>query len=69
MEKGSILHQENPPIYQIDSIDKIYFYPKVIFFLSKIVQKIDYILVKVTNEDGLDTDQFPNDMLWPIHNH
>ncbi|WP_185861447.1 bifunctional histidinol-phosphatase/imidazoleglycerol-phosphate dehydratase HisB [Blattabacterium cuenoti] len=69
LDRDGTLIRENPPTYQIDSIDKINFYPKVIFFLSKIVQELDYDLVMITNQDGLGTDQFPDHIFWPIHNH
>ncbi|WP_341665914.1 bifunctional histidinol-phosphatase/imidazoleglycerol-phosphate dehydratase HisB [Blattabacterium cuenoti] len=69
LDRDGTLIQENPPTYQIDSIDKICFYPKVIFFLSKIVQELNYDLVMITNQDGLGTDQFPDKIFWPIHNH
>ncbi|WP_341652888.1 bifunctional histidinol-phosphatase/imidazoleglycerol-phosphate dehydratase HisB [Blattabacterium cuenoti] len=69
IDRDGTLIQENPPTYQIDSIDQIFFYPKVIFFLSKIVQELNYDLVMITNQDGLGTDQFPDKIFWPIHNH
>ncbi|WP_185867321.1 bifunctional histidinol-phosphatase/imidazoleglycerol-phosphate dehydratase HisB [Blattabacterium cuenoti] len=69
IDRDGTIIRENPPTYQIDSIDKINFYPKVIFFLSKIVQELNYDLVMITNQDGLGTDQFPDKVFWPIHNH
>ncbi|WP_185859492.1 bifunctional histidinol-phosphatase/imidazoleglycerol-phosphate dehydratase HisB [Blattabacterium cuenoti] len=69
IDRDGTIIRENPPTYQIDSIEKISFYPKVIFFLSKIVQELNYNLVMVTNQDGLGTDQFPEKKFWPIHNH
>ncbi|WP_341655143.1 bifunctional histidinol-phosphatase/imidazoleglycerol-phosphate dehydratase HisB [Blattabacterium cuenoti] len=69
LDRDGTIIQENPPTYQIDSIDKIRFYPKVIFFLSKIMQELNYDLVMITNQDGLGTDQFPDKIFWPIHNH
>ncbi|WP_185866190.1 bifunctional histidinol-phosphatase/imidazoleglycerol-phosphate dehydratase HisB [Blattabacterium cuenoti] len=69
IDRDGTIIRETPPTYQIDSIEKISFYPKVIFFLSKIVQELNYNLVMVTNQDGLGTDQFPEKIFWPIHNH
>ncbi|WP_185860998.1 bifunctional histidinol-phosphatase/imidazoleglycerol-phosphate dehydratase HisB [Blattabacterium cuenoti] len=69
IDRDGTIIQETPPTYQIDSIEKINFYPKVIFFLSKIVQEFDYDLVMISNQDGLGTDQFPDNIFWPIHNH
>jgi len=58
-----------PPIdYQLDSLDKLEFYPGVFQFLSRIVKELDYELVMVTNQDGLGTDSFPENTFWPAHN-
>ena len=58
-----------PPIdYQLDSLDKLEFYPGVFQGLSKIVAELDYELVMVTNQDGLGTSSFPEDTFWPAHN-
>ncbi|WP_185871260.1 bifunctional histidinol-phosphatase/imidazoleglycerol-phosphate dehydratase HisB [Blattabacterium cuenoti] len=70
IDRDGTIIQENPPNYQIDSIEKIIFYPRVIFFLSKIVQKLkNYDLVMVSNQDGLGTNKFPEKIFWPIQNH
>ncbi len=53
---------------QIDSFEKMIFYPKCIPYLSKIAQELDYELVMITNQDGLGTDSFPEDTFWPVHN-
>jgi imidazoleglycerol-phosphate dehydratase/histidinol-phosphatase len=53
---------------QIDAFDKMIFYPKCIPFLSKIAKELDYELVMITNQDGLGTDKFPEDVFWPVHN-
>lgn len=58
-----------PPIdYQLDSLEKLEFYPGVFRYLAKIVEELDYKLVMVTNQDGLGTDSFPEDTFWPAHN-
>ncbi len=58
-----------PPIdYQLDSLEKLEFYPKVFQYLSRIASELDYELVMVTNQDGLGTDSFPEDTFWPAHN-
>ncbi|WP_185877008.1 bifunctional histidinol-phosphatase/imidazoleglycerol-phosphate dehydratase HisB [Blattabacterium cuenoti] len=69
IDRDGTIIREIPPTYQIDTIEKIFFYPKVIFYLSKIVQELNYNLVMVTNQDGLGTDAFPEKKFWPIHNH
>ena len=57
-----------PKDKQIDSFDKLVFYPEVITYLRKISLEFDYELVLVTNQDGLGTNSFPEDTLWPTHN-
>ncbi|MBQ0118070.1 MAG: bifunctional histidinol-phosphatase/imidazoleglycerol-phosphate dehydratase HisB [Flavobacterium sp.] len=57
-----------PADYQVDSFDKLVFYPEVFFYLSKIVRELDYELVMVTNQDGLGTPSNPDELFWPIQN-
>lgn len=57
-----------PADYQLDALDKLVFYPQVFTYLGKIVREMDYELVMVTNQDGLGTDQFPEDSFWPTQN-
>jgi len=59
---------KEPKDEQIDTFDKIIFYPKVFTYLGKIAKELDYELVMVTNQDGLGTDAFPEDTFWPVHN-
>lgn len=54
--------------YQLDSLEKLEFYPGVFQWLSKIVVELDYELVMVTNQDGLGTDSFPEETFWPVQN-
>lgn len=57
-----------PPDEQIDSLEKLEYYPGVFQWLSKIAASSQYELVMVTNQDGLGTDTFPEDTFWPAHN-
>lgn len=58
-----------PPVdYQLDSFEKLEFYPKVIRNLYFIRKNLDFELVMVTNQDGLGTDSFPENTFWPVHN-
>lgn len=52
---------------QVDSLEKLEFYPKVIRNLYRIVRELDFELVMVTNQDGLGTDSFPEHTFWPAH--
>ncbi len=57
-----------PPDEQIDSLEKLEFYPGAISGLKKIVEQTDFELVMVTNQDGLGTSSFPEETFWPAHN-
>ncbi len=57
-----------PNDYQLDSFEKLEFYPKVFKYLGKIAQELDFELVMVTNQDGLGTDSHPEVNFWPVHN-
>ncbi len=57
-----------PTDFQLDSLDKLEFYPKAFQYLAKIAYELDYELVMVTNQDGLGTDSFPEDTFWPTQN-
>jgi imidazoleglycerol-phosphate dehydratase/histidinol-phosphatase len=60
--------QEYPPTYQIDSFNKLSFYPYVFKYLGKIASELDFELVLVSNQDRLGTDKFPEEDFWPVHN-
>lgn len=58
-----------PPIdKQLDSFEKLEFYPGVFQWLSRITRELDFELVMVTNQDGLGTSSFPEDTFWPVQN-
>ncbi|NQX53776.1 bifunctional histidinol-phosphatase/imidazoleglycerol-phosphate dehydratase HisB [Pedobacter panaciterrae] len=59
---------KEPADEQIDSFAKLEFYPKALYYLSKIAAELDYELVMVTNQDGLGTDSHPEEHFWPVHN-
>jgi len=54
-----------PEGLQLDSLEKLEFYPKAFQYLAKIANELDYELAMVTNQDGLGTDSFPEDTFWP----
>jgi imidazoleglycerol-phosphate dehydratase/histidinol-phosphatase len=60
-----VLEPEN---YQLDSLDKLEFYPNAFQYLAKIANELDYELAMVTNQDGLGTDSFPENTFWPTQN-
>lgn len=59
---------KEPADEQVDSLEKVIFYPKVFTYLGKIAKELDFELVLVTNQDGLGTDAFPEDTFWPTQN-
>ncbi len=60
-----VLEPEN---YQLDSLDKLEFYPKAFQYLTKIANELDFEIAMVTNQDGLGTDSFPENTFWPTQN-
>jgi imidazoleglycerol-phosphate dehydratase/histidinol-phosphatase len=59
---------KEPADEQVDSFEKLIFYPKVFQYLGKIAKELDFEIVMITNQDGLGTDANPEDKFWPIHN-
>jgi imidazoleglycerol-phosphate dehydratase/histidinol-phosphatase len=59
---------KEPVDEQIDSFEKLEFYPGAIEYLSKIATELDYELGMITNQDGLGTASYPEDTFWPVHN-
>ena len=51
----------------IDSWDKLQFYPHVFKYMNLIATEFDYELIMVSNQDGLGTSYFPYDHFQPIH--
>ncbi|MCO5237411.1 MAG: bifunctional histidinol-phosphatase/imidazoleglycerol-phosphate dehydratase HisB [Chitinophagaceae bacterium] len=68
IDRDGTLIYEAPPTYQLDSYDKLTFYPHMFENLTRIAKELDYELVMVSNQDGLGTDTFPEDTFWPLHN-
>jgi imidazoleglycerol-phosphate dehydratase/histidinol-phosphatase len=68
IDRDGTLALEPPIDYQLDSFEKLMFYPQVFQYLSKIAKELDFELVMVTNQDGLGTKSFPEDTFWPVHN-
>lgn len=68
IDRDGTLVIEPPVDYQLDSLEKLEFYPGVFQYLSRIANELDYELVMVTNQDGLGTPSFPEETFWPAHN-
>lgn len=68
IDRDGTLIKEPPVDFQVDSLDKLEFVPKVLRNLFNIQKNLNYELVMVTNQDGLGTDSFPEDTFWPAQN-
>lgn len=68
IDRDGTLINEAPPTYQLDSFDKLTFYPHMFTYMGKIARELDYELVMVSNQDGLGTPSFPEHTFWPLHN-
>ena len=69
IDRDGTIIKEAPPDYQVDSWEKLEFYPEVFKYLGMIADEFDYELVLVTNQDGLGTPSFPESVFWPIQQH
>ena len=67
IDRDGTLIVEPTTDFQIDSLEKLAFLPKVITALAQITKELDYELVMVTNQDGLGTESFPEDTFIPAH--
>jgi len=63
---GTIIKE--PEDEQIDSFEKLEFYPETIYYLKKIVDLQEFELIMVTNQDGLGTKAYPENTFWPVQN-
>jgi imidazoleglycerol-phosphate dehydratase/histidinol-phosphatase len=68
IDRDGTLVIEPPVDCQLDSLEKLSFYPKVFRNLYFIRQRLDFELVMVTNQDGLGTPSFPEETFRPAHN-
>ena len=69
IDRDGTLIKEAPPTYQVDAWEKLEFYPEAFQYMTKIATELDYVLIMVTNQDGLGTAGFPEETFWPIQQH
>jgi len=68
IDRDGTLIIEPPVDYQVDSLEKLEFYPKVFRNLHFIRRNLDFEFVIATNQDGLGTESFPEETFLPAHN-
>jgi imidazoleglycerol-phosphate dehydratase / histidinol-phosphatase len=68
IDRDGTLIKEAPPTYQLDSFEKLEFYPDMFTWMVRIAKELNFELVMVTNQDGLGTTSYPEDTFWPVHN-
>ncbi len=68
IDRDGTLIKEAPPTYQLDSFEKLEFYPDMFTWMKRIATELNVELVMVTNQDGMGTASFPEDTFWPVHN-
>lgn len=59
IDRDGTLILEPQADFQVDSLEKLEFYPGVFQNFSKIAKELDFELVMVTNQDGLGRESFP----------
>ncbi len=68
IDRDGTLIKEAPPTYQLDSFEKLEFYPDMFTWMKRIATELGFELAMVTNQDGMGTVSFPEDTFWPVHN-
>lgn len=61
---GTLIRE--PEDEQIDAFEKLEFLPGVFRYLGAIAREMDFVLVLVTNQDGLGTPAYPEEQFWPV---
>jgi imidazoleglycerol-phosphate dehydratase / histidinol-phosphatase len=59
IDRDGTLIVEPPEDFQVDSLEKLEFLPKVFRNMYRIVQNLDFELVMVSNQDGLGSQTYP----------
>lgn len=68
IDRDGTIIVEPPVNFQVDTLEKLTFFPYVFRYLGQIVRELDYELVIVTNQDGLGTPSYPTETFWKPQN-
>ena len=68
IDRDGTIIVEPPVDFQVDSLEKLEFVPRVMHKLNFIKSHLDFELVMVTNQDGLGTNSFPTPDFEAPHN-
>jgi len=66
LDRDGTLIVEPPDIFQVDSLEKLEFLPGVFRNLYRIKNQMDYELVIVSNQDGLGTESYPDEVFEKV---
>lgn len=66
IDRDGTLICEAPPSYQVDTFEKLEFYPGMFTWMRRIATEMDFELVMVTNQDGLGTAAYPEEKFTRI---
>jgi imidazoleglycerol-phosphate dehydratase/histidinol-phosphatase len=69
IDQDGTLVKEPPVDYQLDAWEKLEFMPKAISCLAKVAERKEYVMVLVSNQDGLGRPQFPEQPFLNMHQH
>lgn len=67
LDRDGTLIVEPPTDYQVDSLEKLGYLPGVFTQLVRLKKATNYRWVMITNQDGLGTDDFPEETFWPAY--
>jgi imidazoleglycerol-phosphate dehydratase / histidinol-phosphatase len=67
IDRDGVIIREPQDTFQIDTWERLSFVDGVFTYLGRIAKELDYILVLVTNQDGLGTEAYPESVFKPIH--
>jgi imidazoleglycerol-phosphate dehydratase/histidinol-phosphatase len=68
LDRDGTLIKEPADDPQIDSLEKLCFYPGMFRYLGRIARELDFEIAMITNQDGLGTAVFPEAGFWTVQN-